>query len=123
GAGLAPTGRVRAGAAPEERPLAELRAAGVSLAVLGDVRRARADRVQARDDAVVAALHLAVDGDGQTAHREAGVHCTPERQIEYRPGSISLRRNVFRLLVEVGVFPVGSDLVVASPRARAPPRR
>ena len=55
--------RVRSGAAPEERPLTQLRAAGVSLAVLGDVGRARPDRVQPGDDAAVVALHLAVDGD------------------------------------------------------------
>ena len=48
-------GRVFAGAAAEERPFAELGAAGVALAVLGDVRRAGAGRVQTRDGAAILA--------------------------------------------------------------------
>ncbi len=58
----------------EERPLAELRAAGVALAVLGDVGGARARGVQPADRAAVLAQHLAVDRHRQAAHREAGVH-------------------------------------------------
>ena len=54
----APRCRVCSGAAPEERALAQLRAAGVALAVLGDVGRARPRRIEAGYHAAVLAQHL-----------------------------------------------------------------
>ncbi len=72
--GLASPRRVRSCAAAEERALAQLGAAGVALAVLGDVGRACPRGVQAGDDAAVLAQHLAVDRHRKPAHGEAGVH-------------------------------------------------
>src|SRR4051794_22734225 len=57
----------------EVRAFGQLRARGVALAVLGDVRGAGARGVQTLDDAAVGARDLAVDGRAHPAEREAGV--------------------------------------------------
>ena len=71
--GLARRG-VRAGAAAEERAFAQLRSAGVALAVLRDVRGARTRGVEAGHGAAVLAQYLAVDGHVEPAHGESRVH-------------------------------------------------
>jgi hypothetical protein len=115
---LRPRCRVCSGAAAEERALAQLRAAGVSLSVLSDVGRARPRGIEPRDNAAVGALCLAVDSDRQAAHGKPRVHRPPERQIEYRPRSIVLWRKIFRLLVEIRILAFGRELVIAFQRCR-----
>ncbi|CAA0120708.1 Uncharacterised protein [Mycolicibacterium vanbaalenii] len=97
---------------PEKRPLAQLRAAGITLAVLRDVGCAGARGVQTADRAAVLAQHLPVDGHLQPAHRETGVHRPAQCQIKGRPRAVILCRHVFRLFVEVGVLAVGGVAVV-----------
>src|SRR4051812_22617701 len=58
---------------PEERPLAELGAGAVALAVLGDVGRAGAGGVQAGDDGAGGELGLPVDRAPDATEGEAGV--------------------------------------------------
>ena len=48
--------------------------------------------------------HLTVDGHDQSAHGETGVHRHAQGQVECRPRSVVLCRNVIRLLVKVGVL-------------------
>ena len=103
--GSRPSGRVRSGAAAEERALPQLRAAGVALAVLGDVGRARPGRVQPGHDGAVLALHLAVDGDVASPPMVNPAYIALPSDMSNAPhGPFVLRRKEFRLLVEVGVL-------------------
>src|SRR3954471_11185213 len=93
-------GGVRSRATSEERALTELGAAGVALAVLGDVRRARTRSVEPGYHAAILPHHLAVHGGGESADSEARIHCMAQRQVERAPRSFVLRRKEFRLLVK-----------------------
>src|ERR1041385_4259661 len=84
--------RVPARPPAEERPLAELGARDVPLAVLGDIRRAGAGRVQPCDDRTIRAPHLAVHRNRETPEGEPGVQRVPGPQVEHRPRTLVLRR-------------------------------
>src|SRR6478735_1579833 len=97
----------------EERPLTELGAGAVALAVLGEVGRAGAGGVQARDDRPVRTLRLAVDRHPDPAEGEAGVDRLAEPQVEDRPRTGALRGQPLGALVEVEVLAGLGHLVVA----------
>ena len=104
---------MRAGPAAEERALAELGTAGVALAVLGDIRRARPRGVEAADHTAVLPQHLTVDAGGQPADGEARIHGLSQRQIERGPRPIVLCCKVFRLFVELRILTLGCVCVIA----------
>jgi hypothetical protein len=91
---------VPAGGAAEEGALPELGAGGVALAVLRDVRRAGACRVEAGDDRAVLAEHLAVSRGAQPAEGEAGVERLAEGEVVGTPRTDVLRLDERRLLVK-----------------------
>src|SRR5437764_9116596 len=105
-------GGAHSGAAAEERALTELGAAGITLAILGDVRRARTRGVEPGYHAAVLSQHLAVHGSGESADGEARIHRVAERQIESAPRSFVLWRKEFLLLVKVRILAAGGVLVV-----------
>src|SRR5690606_30273436 len=92
---------------------AELGAAGIALAVLGQARRARAGRVQPGDDRPVGAQYLTVGRGAQPAQSEPGIGGRAEGEIESRPRSAVLRLQILGPLVEVGGLPERGVLVVA----------
>jgi hypothetical protein len=75
-------GRVPACAPAEERPLAELGAGAVALAVLGDIGGAGPGRIQPWDDRAVGPLHLRIDRGAQAPQREAGVQGVAEATLQ-----------------------------------------
>src|SRR5215217_5259188 len=112
-----------AGPPAEVRPLGELGPGRVALAVLGDVRRARADGVQAADDTTVLADDLAVDRGPHTAEGEPGVQRLAEGQVVGAPRPLVLWLDPVRLLVEVRILLVPRMLVVRRQRRLEPTGR
>src|SRR3954451_11342929 len=105
-------GGVPAGAAPAGRRPPEPGATGVAGAVEGDVRRAGAGRVDARDRRAVLAQQLTIDGNAQSAEAEAGVERLARREVVGAPRPVVEGSHPLGGLVELGVIARRRVLVV-----------
>src|SRR5690606_13769695 len=95
---------MHAHAATEKSRLADAGPARVARSLLGDVRRAAADRVETGDRLALRVEDLAVDRDVEPAEREAHVGRRADRGVERRVGRMGQRLEPLLALVEIGIL-------------------